>query len=455
MAQPSFNIPGKLVLEKVTPRNPLSGVDNSELDLPFAVPSKKMVTLDKLESSQHIKEGVEHPYTKSIHSRYHNESSLEMKHKKLFESNPNAFKKKIGECGHFLLQVSKTDRLQSWKPADQRKPHKDSNNYHLSNSQSLSHLPDNEFTRTLVSSASSRASRSRGTRGGTGFRGSSNSGVSIADSRFSNGSGPGGGISGGGGGMDSSSSVMSGLSYGSRSRPFTADSDDGSLSSTESDYRNSPPGTVGSGSRFHGSTHRTSNSSRRKPRVNPHPSTHSAYLIKSVELDPYELHDEMSMTSRLSTSSSLQDRHDASRLRKIKAFEKTFEKLRESARKEREHTKQLIKNGEKGPVKPEDVRAALTEKVVDDVRWLLHDLLVSLPSCMSGRIVAYTSTSLVVFRYSNLKFVIPPRTCCWDTANRTWKNLVSAARPSRRRCTMSFTNQCTHLHSGARRGASI
>jgi len=352
MDQSPFVIPGKLLLEKVTPRNPLSGVDSSKLDIPYVTPSKKMVTLDKIESSKKMKEELVNPYAKSIHARYHNESTIEVKHKKLMDKNPNAFRKKPGEFGCFMKEVSQCDRLQSWKPSDQRKAHKDSNDLHLTNSKSLDHLPDNHFTRSLVRSASSKVSR------GQQWAGGSMSGYNSPDG------------SRGGGSAMSVGSGMSGISTYSRgrgrSRCNTGGSGD-SLSSTESDERNSPPGTVNS---YATGVSRltTGTGTTRKTRRDPHPSTQSAYLIKSVELDPYELNDDMSVTSWLSTASSLQERHEAARLKKMRAFEQTFENLRETSRRDREHTKQLIKNGEKGPPNPEDVRAAISNKVEDDVR---------------------------------------------------------------------------------------
>jgi hypothetical protein len=380
MEQSPFNTPGKLLLEKITPRNPLSGVDNSLVDIPAALPSKKIVTLDKLESSQNLKEELVNPYARSLHHRYRSGSSLETKHKKVLEENPNAFRKKHGECGTFLVEVSQCDRLQSWKPSDQRKPHKESNSHHLNTSKSLDHLPDNEFTRTLISTAD--AKRSRGTRSRFGSTDSSNMSVNSGMSALTG---------------------VTGNTTGSRCN--TAASDDDSVSSTESDDRNSPPGSAAY-SRAGRSTNSRARSVR-KPKREPHPSTHSTYLIKSLELEPYELNDDMSMTSHLSMSSSLQQRHEEARIKKMKAFEKTYSKLREASRTDREHTKQLIKNGEKGPPNPEDVRATIRNEINDAVSSINGIYFLSIYFFVSNCFVTLTlSNCFVTYRFSSLRFAI-------------------------------------------------
>jgi hypothetical protein len=238
-------VPGKILLEQVTPRSPLR---NPIVEQRPSLPSAK-----RMWPPVQVQEELAQPQCRTLHHRFLDHSATELKHKQILLDQPDAFKKKRGKCQDYVIAASQCDRMQPWIPGHQRASSKESR---------LATATEEVFQSLRCTGRATT----------------------------------------------SSSTIRSSISNHS----------DGFFSSSLNSFGSTPLDTL---------------SGSQSGIFPPRP-----YLIDSLSsISPYDIDDDMSITTHLSGASALRERHTASRLTRITQFQQAFDQLKINSKVDKEN----------------------------------------------------------------------------------------------------------------------
>ena len=314
------NTTGRNYIESIDPSNPLSNTPNTNEYIHTIVPGKKLVQAGGSIMLSHELSNT--PDTTSYHHRFHNKATVEHKHSVVLSNSPNSFHRQPGQFGKYANAAAKSERMATWQSSSQRKS-----------------IEEERYAVLCPGPGIKKGHRASGIRGG-----SRNNNINNNTGGSSNNTGT-----------------------------YTPDTNSNTYNNTSSTNTSINTNTYSNS----GTPHKNSTGSGSGGRgtfTKPRPPSPTKFQIESVDIQPYDIDDEISMTSHMSNATQLKSRHVNTRLDTISQFQHTFDKAKDNFRTEQIMTREL-KRWKPKP-KPDD--QLIHDQVRNDVRIVVLKLYCSL-----------------------------------------------------------------------------